>query len=78
MTYFPKAFQGARVRDGNGGRWLRLGFLLAWGPVVALAQPSFWKFDFGPGELARGFTRVSSEMEFSRERGFGFEPGAAL
>src|SRR5262252_919717 len=36
------------------------------------------KFDFGPGALAPGYKRVTSQDIYSRETGFGFEPGAAI
>jgi hypothetical protein len=34
-----------------------------------------WKFDFGPGPLASGYQRVMPQNLYSREAGFGFEPG---
>ncbi|MBC8096024.1 MAG: rhamnogalacturonan acetylesterase [Akkermansiaceae bacterium] len=34
------------------------------------------KFDFGPGEVAAGYTQVLPTNIYSREVGFGFEPGA--
>jgi lysophospholipase L1-like esterase len=37
-----------------------------------------WKFDFGPGQLAPGFKRVMPQDIYSRETGFGFEPGAQI
>ena len=44
------------------------------------SQPStrtgrVWKFDFGPGVVAPGYTRVMPENIYSRESGYGFEPG---
>ena len=36
------------------------------------------KFDFGSGPVAPGYTQVRPDMLYSRERGYGFEPGAAL
>lgn len=36
------------------------------------------KFDFGAGPVAPGYVQVLPDMSFSRERGFGFEPGAAV
>lgn len=35
-----------------------------------------WKFDFGPGEVAPGFTQVLPDTQYSTERGFGFESGS--
>jgi lysophospholipase L1-like esterase len=37
-----------------------------------------YKFDFGPGPVAAGDTPVLPDMLYSPERGFGFEPGAAV
>jgi len=34
-----------------------------------------WKFDFGPGPVADGYRQVTSTSIYSRETGFGFEPG---
>jgi lysophospholipase L1-like esterase len=36
------------------------------------------RFDFGSGPVASGYTQVRPDMAYSRERGFGFEPGAAI
>lgn len=46
-------------------------------PVTVVEKVAF-KFDFGPGAAAPGFTSVSADAVFSRERGFGFEPGAMV
>lgn len=40
--------------------------------------PSAWKFDFGPGAVAPGYTRVMPQDIYKREAGFGFEPGAQI
>jgi len=37
-----------------------------------------WKFDFGPGPLASGYQRVMPQNLYSREAGFGFEPGQQI
>lgn len=34
------------------------------------------KFDFGTGKVMRGYTQVSADSIYSKETGFGFEPGA--
>lgn len=39
---------------------------------------SSWKFDFGPGEVAPGYTRVMPQNIYNREAGFGFEPGSQI
>jgi lysophospholipase L1-like esterase len=36
------------------------------------------KFDFGPGSAAKGYTRVRDGDLYTAEKGFGFEPGAAV
>lgn len=46
--------------------------------LAGAAERTAFKFDFGPGKVAEGFTAVSAEMLYSVERGYGFEPGAAL
>ncbi len=65
---------------------MRLG-LLALGPTAAFAQPrpedqplpplppvhAEFKFDFGPGRAAAGFTRVTAEENYSTEKGYGFD-----
>jgi lysophospholipase L1-like esterase len=47
--------------------------------IAATAVPATaagpWKFDFGPGNVAPGYTQVLPDMSYSAERGFGFEPG---
>src|SRR2546428_1532757 len=35
-----------------------------------------WKFDFGPGKVAPGYTQVSQTTIYSKELGYGFEPGS--
>jgi lysophospholipase L1-like esterase len=44
------------------------------------AQPgkTSFKFSFGPGKAAPGYTQVLPDMEYNKDRGFGFEPGAAV
>ena len=37
-----------------------------------------WKFDFGPGAIAPGYQQVMPQNIYSREAGFGFEPGAQI
>jgi lysophospholipase L1-like esterase len=50
-------------------------------PLLALAtaaQAQVRKFDFGPGELAPGYTRVLPETVYSGDSGYGFLPGVTL
>ena len=44
------------------------------GFVLPLAAATSWKFDFGSGATAPGYTQVLPSMAYSAERGFGFEP----
>ncbi len=37
-----------------------------------------WKFDFGPGRVASGYTQVLANTIYSKELGYGFEPGAKV
>src|SRR5438309_438916 len=37
-----------------------------------------WQFTFGPGPAGPGAARVAPDATYSRERGFGFEPGAKV
>ena len=48
-------------------------------PNVARAQStSSYKFDFGSGKVAPGYTPVTSTNVYTKETGFGFEPGATI
>jgi lysophospholipase L1-like esterase len=46
----------------------------------ALSQPgaAVFKFDFGAGETAAGYTQVLPTTAYSGEQGYGFEPGSAV
>lgn len=55
---------------------LALACLSGWTLAAGAAGPL--KFDFGPGPVMPGYAQVTTEMAFSVERGFGFEPGAVL
>jgi lysophospholipase L1-like esterase len=41
------------------------------------SQPKL-KFDFGPGKVVSGYTQVLAGTMYSRELGYGFEPGADI
>ena len=47
-------------------------------PASAAAEALRFKFQFGAGQIAPGCTPVSPDMVYTKERGFGFEPGAAV
>ena len=44
-------------------------------PTTAADQTAF-KFDFGSGAVAPGYTQVTPDMAYSAELGYGFEPGS--
>ncbi len=46
-------------------------------PTGATKQP-IYKFDFGPGKIAPGHTQVLANTIYSKELGYGFEPGAKV
>ena len=46
-------------------------------PFHAAAQNSY-KFSFGSGKPEAGYTQVHPDMEYSSERGFGFEQGSRV
>jgi lysophospholipase L1-like esterase len=47
-------------------------------PVPGADRPVHFKFDFGPGKVAAGYTQVLATTLYTRETGFGFEPGAKV
>lgn len=47
-------------------------------PARAADAPVSYKFSFAPGAAAAGFTPVGADAVYSQERGYGFEPGAAI
>ena len=46
--------------------------------VVGQTAPAQYKFDFGSGKVAPGYTQVKAGTLYSKELGYGFEPGAAV
>ena len=46
--------------------------------IQAQTEPTNLKFDFGPGKVKRGYTQVVETTIYSKERGYGFEPGSAV
>src|SRR5262245_61442587 len=48
------------------------------GAVSEQSNRTGFKFDFGPGKVATGYTQVLPTTVYSRELGYGFEPGASL
>jgi lysophospholipase L1-like esterase len=51
---------------------------LALKPASAQTGKNHFKFDFGLGKAAPGYTKVLPTTIYTREAGFGFEPGSAL
>ena len=45
---------------------------------IAKGTNTSFKFDFGSGKTALGYTAVSAASIYSDEAGFGFEKGAAV
>lgn len=44
----------------------------------AQTKPPPMKFDFGSGKPSKGYTQVSADDVYNREKGFGFEPVASV
>jgi lysophospholipase L1-like esterase len=40
------------------------------------SKKTSWKFDFGPGKVAPGYSQVLDTTLYSKDTGYGFEPGA--
>lgn len=57
---------------------LTLSLLLNLVCEAQVSQPTSFHFDFGPGVLKPGHIQVLPATVFSKERGYGFEPGASL
>jgi lysophospholipase L1-like esterase len=54
-------------------------FIVACGGAArAQGQTANRKFDFGPGKVAKGHTQVVETTLYTKERGYGFEPGANI
>ena len=43
-----------------------------------LTNQTNWKFDFGPGKVAPGYKQILANTIYSKELGYGFEPGAKV
>jgi len=57
---------------------LASGFLFILPIVCRAAETAGFKFQFGSGQAASGYTPVTPDQAYTKERGFGFEPGATL
>ena len=52
-----------------------LAALLPNGALTASAASDYWKFDFGAGGVAGGYTGVSASDGYNAGRGYGFSNG---
>ncbi len=50
---------------------------VAWAQTKQPTARTF-KFDFGPGKVAPGYTQILQTTTYSKELGYGFEPGATV
>ena len=57
---------------------LLFGAVLVFASLARADSMPAWRFDFGSGPAAPGYTKVLPDMVYTKERGFGFEPGATL
>ncbi len=48
------------------------------GAVQAQTHKPGYRFDFGPGQIAPGYTQILPATIYSKELGYGFEPGVAV
>jgi hypothetical protein len=55
-----------------------ISLLLAASIQVARAQQTSFKFDFGTGRTAKGYTAVTPNTKFSYETGYGFDLGSTV
>jgi lysophospholipase L1-like esterase len=57
---------------------LAASLVLALPAAATAADTPHYKFQFGAGEVAPGYTQVLPDMAYTKDRGFGFEPGAQV
>ncbi len=55
-----------------------LSLALSAGLVHAQTNRPTYKFDFGPGKVAAGYTQILPTTIYSKDVGYGFEPGATV
>jgi lysophospholipase L1-like esterase len=82
VNYVPRRLHCAenmkhRMTNKWFGAMAVLGGIMMAGPLRAQTETAF-KFDFGVGKAAPGYLQVSPDMMYTAERGYGFEPGAAV
>ncbi len=54
---------------------ITVAYAQASGPAVVIDAAAGWRFDFGPGPAASGFTRVQAGDGYTAARGYGFDLG---
>jgi lysophospholipase L1-like esterase len=54
------------------------GLLFASLAAASQAGTPVFRFDFGPGKVASGYVQVPASAVYSRETGYGFEPGTQV
>jgi lysophospholipase L1-like esterase len=60
-------------------RWLAAaGLCFAWLEALAAEPAHTWRFDFGAGPAAPGWTQVAPGVAFTPERGYGFDLGTTV
>jgi lysophospholipase L1-like esterase len=57
---------------------LAAGFLFILPIMCRAAETAGFKFQFGSGQVIPGYTQVTPDLAYTKERGFGFEPGATV
>ncbi|MEA5256147.1 rhamnogalacturonan acetylesterase [Arcicella aquatica] len=63
----------------NKFKGLLLGIIFTFSSLYTFAQlPTSFKFDFGAGKVAKGYTQVLPESVYTKEKGFGFLPNAPI
>jgi lysophospholipase L1-like esterase len=65
-------------RPGRGGAAAMAMAFVAWSGLAAEPAAPHFKFDFGSGAVAAGWTAVRAADTYTAERGYGFEPGATI
>ncbi|MBC7721977.1 MAG: rhamnogalacturonan acetylesterase, partial [Pedobacter sp.] len=46
--------------------------------ILAQEKPTTYKFDFGDGKIATGYTKVTSTDNYTTEKGYGFDFGSVV
>ena len=82
-TPYPSELPRRAVLTGMGAAALGTAMLgvtrTAVADVNAVAgETGTWRFDFGPGEIARGATQVTAETSYTPDLGYGFEDTTTL